>query len=217
MTQALTTSLVTDPKDLEVVFHLRYQVYYLERKYKDSPENIMHDEFDEYSLNFLTRNGKGTPIATARLVLYSPLGFPLEKGYDMSESWVGIDRTHVAEFSRFALSKNIREAEGEAAATPDSKKFGHSEVALHLILALLKESRKRGITHWCAAIERSLWLALRHGGMGLRQIGPPKDYHGIRIPCLASLEELLDNRPFPPSAEYAAFFADVLQHNKDTL
>ena len=211
---AIVTSRVSEPRELEEVFRLRYKVYCLERKFErieDHPGEMERDAYDDHSLHFLTRDGKGRGIATARLVLDSPLGLPLEKEYAMSEAFAGIDRRGLAEFSRFAISKNIRDVDEEAAAAPVSARSGHSEIALSLILALAKESRAQGITHWCAAIERALWMALRHGGMGLRQVGPPKDYHGIRIPCLSSMEELTGNRIFPLTPEMMAVFSDVMR------
>lgn len=211
---SIVTSLVSDPQDLEEVFRLRYQVYGIERgflKVEDYPEGLERDEYDDHSIHFLTRNAKGNPIATARLVLYSPIGFPIEKEYDMSQAFVGIDRRGVVEFSRFALSKNIRDIEKETAAVPASEKFGYSEIALQLIVALVREGRIRGITYCCAAVERALWLVMRHSGMGMRQVGPPKEYHGLRIPCLVSLKELLDARTFPFPPQMHALFADVMR------
>lgn len=198
----LSTKRVADARDLDEVFRLRYQVYCLERKFEkieDHPGGIERDAYDESSIHYLTRDGQGRPIATARLVLDSPRGFPIEMEYDMAQAFAGIDRRTSAEFSRFAISKGVRDSDGEAAriSAPTESLVGHSEIALSLITSLIRESLERGITHWCAAIERALWLALRHGGMGLRQVGPPKEYHGIRIPCMSALTELVDKRTFP--------------------
>ncbi len=200
------TTLAASPSDLEDVFRLRYQVYCLERKFEkieDHPGGIEKDKYDESSVHYLTRDLLGRPIATARLVLDSPHGFPIDMEYDMTQAFADIDRKTTAEFSRFAISKDLRNPNdaATAGAAPSESLSGHSDIAIALIACLMKESWERGITHWCAAIERALWLALRHGGMGLRQVGPPKEYHGIRIPCLASLTEVFDKRVFPLTPE----------------
>ena len=48
-------------------------------------------------------------------------------------------------------------------------------------------SKRLGITHWWAAFERKLWIALRRNGWVFEQIGPYVDYHGLRAQFLCEV------------------------------
>ncbi len=196
-------------KDLEDVFRLRYQVYTQEHQFlnpNDYPDGLEKDDFDNSSIHLLIRNDQGRAIGTARLVLNSEKGFPIEKEYDITKTLAQIDRKKLGEFSRFAIPRNLK-GENDGSRSTESSRAGHSEIALALILAIFQESQKNGVTHLCAAIERALWLALRRGGTTMHQIGEPKDYHGLRIPCLLPLEEFVRLRSFPFPREVEAFYA----------
>ncbi len=196
------------PQDLEDVFRLRYQVYVVEHGFEnpaDYPDKLEKDLYDDSSVHFLARDNQGRAIGTARLVLNSNHGFPMEKEYDITKTLAQIDRKKTGEFSRFAIPRNVQGERGDS--FNESARAGHSEIALALLLAVFQKSEQEGLTHWCSAVERALWLALRRGGVYWHQIGEPKDYHGIRIPCLLPIEECVNLRVFPFPKEVEAFYA----------
>src|SRR5882724_13667013 len=60
---------------------LRYEVYCLEQRFVDAArctDGRESDEFDLHAIHFAAATDRGEVVATLRLVLGSPLGFPLE-------------------------------------------------------------------------------------------------------------------------------------------
>jgi N-acyl amino acid synthase of PEP-CTERM/exosortase system len=47
-----------------------------------------------------------------------------------------------------------------------------------------------GLTHWFTVMAKGLYVILRRWGVSFMQIGPARDYHGIRAPYLISLDSL---------------------------
>ena len=63
------------------IYHLRYLVYSRECgfiKEEDYPDEMEHDKYDPYSLQFVAEDYNGV-IGTIRLILDNPAGFPLEE------------------------------------------------------------------------------------------------------------------------------------------
>lgn len=102
---------VTDEKELREVFKLRFKVYCLEwgfEKMEKFPDGLEKDEYDEHSVHFAAYDDSGKIMATIRLILGSPEGFPVEKycqaGVDRNE----IPENNIAEISRLAISREYR-------------------------------------------------------------------------------------------------------------
>ena len=97
---------------LNDIFGLRYQVYVNEWGFEashDHPEGLEYDDFDEHSVHIYARSDDGSHvIGTIRMILNSPLGFPIERHFDIQGIPLGIDRNSVAEISRLAVSKEFR-------------------------------------------------------------------------------------------------------------
>ena len=64
---------------------------------------------------------------------------------------------------------------------------------------MYKESKRRGITHWFAIMERSLWRLLNLSGFNFIEIGDEVDVYGPVRPYMAELskieQELKENKP----------------------
>lgn len=101
-------------EELEEVFKLRYKVYCLERNYLDSndcPNGAEKDIYDNYSVHFLAFDtDKNKIVGTSRLILNSPLGFPIEKEWDLSEAIKSTKdiRNKIVEISRFIIALENR-------------------------------------------------------------------------------------------------------------
>ena len=67
---------------LAAVRRLRYEVYCLERQFVDAAscsEGQESDDYDPHAVHFAATTPSGGVVATLRLVLDSPRGFPLEE------------------------------------------------------------------------------------------------------------------------------------------
>lgn len=102
---------VSDEKELNEVYKLRYKVYCEEwgfekpEKYPDRQET---DEFDKNAVHFAAIDGSGKTVGTVRLILFSPDGFPLEKHCDIDSSGEGGRGEDTAEISRLIIGRNYR-------------------------------------------------------------------------------------------------------------
>jgi len=196
---------------LNDIFGLRYQVYVNEWGFEspvDHPEGLEYDDFDDHSVHIYACGDDGSQvIGTVRMILNSPLGFPIERHFDIQCLPPGIDRDAVAEISRLAVSKEFRRR------AIDRKIFGaerfapnqipsfmlngrdfrrHCEHALvrGLYIALYRDSKAREITHWYAVMAKGLYTILKRWGIAFVQIGQERDYHGLRAPYLVNIESI---------------------------
>ena len=193
------------------IFGLRYQVYVNEWGFEaadDHPDGLEHDDFDEYSVHIYARSDAASEVVgTIRMILNSPLGFPIERHFEISELPPGIDRNAIGEISRLAVSKEFRRR------AIDRKIFGlerfvsnqiprfmrngrdfrrhcEHELVRGLYIALYRDSKSRGLTHWYAVMAKGLYTILKRWGINFVQIGPARDYHGSRSPYLVSIESI---------------------------
>lgn len=196
---------------LNDIYRLRYQVYVNEwgfERPQDHPEGLEFDEFDDHSVHIYARSDAvDQVIGSVRMVLDSPLGFPLERHFDISDLPGGNDRKAIAEISRLAISKDYRRRAidrkifGLERAAPnqiprftengrDFRRHCEHLLLRGLYLNIFRDSKLRGITHLYAVMAKGLPLILKRWGIFFVQIGPEKDYHGIRAPYLVSLENI---------------------------
>ncbi len=202
---------------LNDICKLRYHVYCNECKFleKDNyPYGIEVDEFDPFSLHFVIER-EGELIGTSRLILNSAFNFPFERyckanlTYDVGS----LDKTKVAEVSRLIISKSYRRrkkdglyysydhADGADSSKQDEIDFRRSirPIIFGLYREMYKESKKRGITHWFALMERSLWRLLNLHGFDFIEIGKEVDVYGPVKPYLAEIakieRELKEKKP----------------------
>jgi N-acyl amino acid synthase of PEP-CTERM/exosortase system len=201
------------------VYKLRFQVYCLETGFErqencevfneDGHEVYLEvDSYDRRSDHYLVRHRRlGLYAATVRLVL--PNQEDLLQPYPIEEHCVlespVIDpniRAHLAEISRFAVSKEFKRRPHEAGTlagvgpqpetyfAPDERRvFPH--ITIGLFAAIVRMTRAHGITHWYAVMEPALLRFLRLFGIRFVPIGPEVDYHGLRRPCLAEVDKVL--------------------------
>lgn len=196
---------------LNDIFCLRYQVYVNEWGFEsphDHPAGLEYDEYDEHSVHVYARSdAQDQVIGTVRMVLNSSLGFPLERHFDITDLPADIDRNAIAEISRLAISKEYRRRAidrkifGLERTAPnqiprfvengdDFRRHCEHQLVRGLYLNIYRDSKLRGLTHLYAAMAKGLHIILKRWGIYFVQIGPEKDYHGIRAPYLVSLESI---------------------------
>jgi len=202
------------------VYKLRFQVYCLEtgfeRKedckvvFEDGREIwLEEDKYDRRSDHYLIRHRRtGLYAATVRMVLPHPDDpmeiYPIEENctLDAPVKDAGI-RRHLAEVSRFAVSKDFKRRRGEAGtlagiASMPEVHFEPEErrmlphMTLGLFAAVARMTCSHDINYWYAVMEPALLRFLYLFGIRFQPIGPDVDYHGLRRPCLATLEGMSD-------------------------
>lgn len=208
-------STVDGTADLETTYRIRYRVYCSERGFLPQeayPGRLETDEFDAHAVHMLARHRAGEPAGTARLVLHSPLGFPILEHCVFSGEYAFLNDpadprlSSYGEISRVAISKTFRRREGDSqyggpprtdcsfeqvqhvVEFPASKDT--PEILLGLLRQIYHESKRRGLTHLLLACERSLYVMLRRLGFLVFPIGPEVDYYGPVRPYVASIQAL---------------------------
>jgi len=223
--QSLIFRRAATQADREKVFRLRYQVYVVERGFErpeDHPGGIERDAFDDVALHFLCEAPDGSPVGTLRLILPSPLGYPLEKHCALTIDPAQLPRDRLAEISRLAITREYQRRRSDplhpGPLVPADRRCGEpdrranpleerrlagdrrrADVAVGLYREMFRASKRLGITHWYAAMQDKLLIILEGFGFVFQQIGPFIEYHGRRAPFLGSVsacEESVRNR-FP--------------------
>ena len=183
---------------MEEIYRLRYEVYCLDCGFEDPseyPDGLEQDLYDSQSVHFIAYHPSHGIVGTVRLVLDSPLGFPLERYCQLGDETKKLQRPKLAEISRLAVKRAWRS----------------SAITLGLLKILYQESKRLGLKYWVAAMEKKLERLLRRFSLIFREIGAVVNYHGPRIPFLGvinSLEYTLATRE-PGIYE---FFVHDLEH-----
>ena len=200
---------VTTPELKQEVYKLRYQVYCSEKHFltENYPDGIEHDEYDVRSCHYLIRHkATGYYMATARLILPDSNDlqkpFPIELGSQIEATRLpmAIYRPQLAELSRFCVSKEFRRranerdliVSNEADADRTEKEKNESpNLTLALFACAIKMSNEHDIHHWYAIMEPALKRVFSTLGIHFLDVGEPVDYHGIRVPCVINVVDVL--------------------------
>jgi N-acyl amino acid synthase of PEP-CTERM/exosortase system len=133
-----------------------------------------------------------------------------------------VDRDRIAEISRLAVSKEYRKRavdnlmynDGQLAQDPheaakelQEKRKQEFFIIMGLYICMYLESRELGLTHWYAVMARGLRILLKRMNIQFLPIGPEVDYHGMRVPYLGNIEEIVKK----VSNEKAEFFQEYLK------
>lgn len=214
LTRYFEFSRVDDPDLLATALQLRYQVYCQERHFLDPsqyPQQLETDAYDSHSVHFVGRHRQRTLAAsTARLVLPSYLGFPLQSHCEFYPDFAFIGEAghpalrHYAELSRLAVSRRFQQRAGDTfyggpprpadvpaeAAQEASPQEAGPEIIAGLFKRMYQETKRLGITDLVVAMERGLYLLLRRMGYRFHAIGPVVDYYGPVMPYTKNIAEL---------------------------
>jgi N-acyl amino acid synthase of PEP-CTERM/exosortase system len=171
------------PGVLDAIHRLRYQVYCLERQFLDlgaHPEGRERDEYDRHSVHFAATDETGEVVATVRLVLHSPLGFPLERrAAELAPAFHTLPPARTAEISRLILASEHR-----------GTTVGDPRLLFSLLKELYEEGRRRGLHGLLASMEGRLARLLRRLGLPFAPIGPEMEYFGPVCPYWAALDTM---------------------------
>jgi N-acyl amino acid synthase of PEP-CTERM/exosortase system len=196
------------------VYKLRYQVYCIETKFENPelyPDGLEFDDFDQQSVHYLIRHRKsGDYAATTRLVLPDAKKpeklFPIELHCEIDNIAVlPLNRKHLAEISRFCVSKAFKKRKNEANTLvgidpnwqPDQftlderRTFPH--ISLALMICVIKASYENNIYYTYAAMEPALLRFLSTLSINFITIGPLGDYHGERWPTMIKATDMRED------------------------
>ncbi|HNU71724.1 MAG TPA: PEP-CTERM/exosortase system-associated acyltransferase [Thermodesulfobacteriota bacterium] len=198
----------------EETYRLRYQVYAEEfhfEKVEDYPLGQESDQFEPHSLHFAALNEHNTVIGTIRLILPSGAGFPIARLVPARCLSDGGRRVETAgEISRLAVSKRYRrrqedglfgvesylmQSEGgvlqdSVPAPPHHERRARPVILLGLFRIMYYASKRHNVDQWYMVSEEKLFYALRKYGFTFHPIGKPAEYHGLRVPYHAFIEEI---------------------------
>jgi N-acyl amino acid synthase of PEP-CTERM/exosortase system len=203
------------------VYKLRYQVYCLERGFLDMPpDGLEHDEYDEHSCHYLIRHRESqTYMATTRLILPNKKPFPMEANSEIDniELVKTIPRNHLAELSRFCVSKQFRRRANEQnliitndtdeSRLPPRGKSSSASITLSLFACAIQMSVDHNIQYWYAIMEPASKRIASALGIYFVEVGSPVDYHGIRVPYAIKVADIL-NTAAEKSPEYWAMLTN---------
>lgn len=187
---------------LAEIQRLRYDVYCVERGFLDGnafPDDREWDAFDEFAIHLVATGTDGQVTGTARLVVDSPLGFPLEeRAGGLGPAFDALPRHRTAEISRLVVAKSRRHV--HKSGRESGRERVHPVVLFKVFREICIESRRAGLHYWLAAMEPSLQRLIRRClGFEFVQIGEPIEYYGTVVPYMASIADfratLLRDRP----------------------
>lgn len=159
---------------------LRYEVYCLEQRFVDAArctDGRESDEFDAHAIHFAAATDRGEVVATLRLVLDSPLRFPLERYAPglLDDRPLG-ERPRTGEISRLIIAPRYRSATTR-----------EPLILFGLFRHLYEESWRLGLDFLMAAMEPRLARLLRRLGFPFMTLGAPISYFGEVTPYGAHL------------------------------
>lgn len=206
--------VIDNTRYLQESYALRYEVYCNEQHFL-APEDYLSkleiDAFDNRALHIGAINREGVLVGTVRLVLPSAKGFPLFEHCPLFSEYKTLADSNnriqqaAAEISRLAVSKSYRRrandgmyglAETEDKIAPQERddkvtqRRNRPELVLGLYRAMYRDSKRQGITHWFAAMEKTLLRLLHRYQFGFEPIGPEIDYYGPVTPYLAEIAKM---------------------------
>lgn len=204
----------------DAAYALRYQVYCLENPYEDAAlhrDGREQDDYDAHAVHSLIQHrDSGTFAGCVRLILPDPADpaalLPIEADcahafYDRHRGLrPSLDRTRLAEISRFSVSKEFKRrlSEGGSASGASARAIyadaeqapegGHRalpHITIGLIAAVIQMSVAHGVTYWYAVMEPSLLRLLSRFGIRFQSVGHMVAHHGRRRPAAASVPEVI--------------------------
>lgn len=168
---------------LAAVRRLRYEVYCLERQFVDAAtcsEGQESDDYDPHAVHFAATTPSGGVVATLRLVLDSPRGFPLEAhAAGLLDTQPSVERGRTGEISRLIVAADYR-----------AGTIRQPLLLFGLFRHLYEECRRLDLGYLVAGMERGLTRLLRRLGFPFLALGEPISYFGEVVPYGASLASM---------------------------
>lgn len=204
---------------LEIAYSVRYQVLCVEKRLPGFdaslyPDKLEKDNYDNHSSHFLIRfRPTGDFIGTARLIMFNPLQpenlFPIELYGQLDPALCDLKtlpRQRTAEISRFVIVNQFDQRKADRR-NHGTERINENSIArerrsmdrrcaphLALLLAagIVRLCAKQNISYWLSVMDPALNRLLGYYGLNLNPIGPIVNYHGLRRPYFAKVEDVLN-------------------------
>jgi|GEM_PF-1488083 len=201
-------------------FHLRYQVYCLERGFEPIEEcrdGVETDAHDDRAIHFITRyRHTGRALGVTRLVMdHSDAPLPIE-AHGIAAVNHELDRQRgmgrrLGEVSRLAVTRELKQLCRPASpqgGEPRPPRIIPLHVSLGLLALLYKKSCQQRISHWVVLLDAALVRCYARFGIQGEPLGPIIDHRGPRQPLLISVSEIGERiqRRCPPLAQLVSDF-----------
>lgn len=209
LTQILQTGMSVEvaqtANEIRQAQALRHRVFCLERRLFDTlpSAHLDQDPFDEAAQHIVVRRASDSEVvATTRIVRGQTadhgIALPMHQ-YCSPTLFDGLPMHSVGEISRFAISKQMRGADGASGPA----------IRLLLLRGILQASQDMGLTHWCALMEPSLIRLLSVTGLQFNAVGPLVEAYGQRQPCWAHIDHAVSRG----RTSHPHFYQAVAGHN----
>jgi N-acyl amino acid synthase of PEP-CTERM/exosortase system len=196
------------PSLMNRVYELRYQVYCVENPFEDPGQNIggreMDADDDRAAHVLLIHRKTGEAAGTARVIFPDdrrPLPIEHVIDSDGQAHYCQLPLHRIGEVSRFAVSKAFRRRRNEDryadigfSATPKSAEHRVMPfITFGLVRGIVRICLERDISHITAVMEPPLIRLLKRFGLDFQSVGGLVEYHGLRQPCVANLDDLINH------------------------
>lgn len=186
---------------MEKIYRLRFDVYARQCKFireEDYPQQLESDEYDRHSVHFAALDRSGKVLATTRIILTDEKMSPLLKAFPQLSDSCSFRPGSIVEVSRFIICKKSCYPENFAPRLSRHGKPGsvlRAYVVHGLFQAVYEEVKSRGITYWCALMEKSLQQLLKIYGFRTACLGQYVDMYGPVKPYLGTVADFEQSRP----------------------
>jgi N-acyl amino acid synthase of PEP-CTERM/exosortase system len=204
-----TFGCIDDGPHLAASYALRYRVFCEELGFlapEACPDGLERDPYDDHAWHVGAFNRAGDVVGTARLVWPSALGLPMFDHCRVEPAApAALESQVAAEVSRLAVDLRYRRRRGAGRYGLDTgggvaepgdgleRRGARPEIVLGLYKEMYQLSKRHGVTHWYAAMERGLLRSLAGFGVRFVPVGPEADYHGRVIPGVVAIEDMEAN------------------------
>jgi N-acyl amino acid synthase of PEP-CTERM/exosortase system len=197
------------PRRLDDAYRLRYQVYCVENAFEnpaEHPDLRERDKWDAHSRHaVLIYRVSGDVVGSVRVILpvfegeFKPLPIHSLLAAPERRELERYEASTLGEVSRYAVSKQFRRRAGEQVypdvnldwpSGADARRLA-PHISLGLIRAVAQLADQHHVAVLCAAMAPALLRLLERFGLAFSPLGPPIEYHGLRQPCLARVDDLM--------------------------
>jgi N-acyl amino acid synthase of PEP-CTERM/exosortase system len=217
---------------LREAYRIRYQVYCVENPYEDPEQQdgtFESDQEDDRAVHSLLLHRRTGEIAgTTRVILpdrqeLRPLPVATLLHGEHRRNFDRFPAAQTVELSRFAVSKEFRRRRGEeryadvAHGDPalQNERRVMPYITLGLIRGMFEVCLEHDITHIAAVMEPPLIRILDRLGLHFTPIGRVVVHHGLRQPCYALLDELIEDARDDDTMVWQYAMEPLLRRNHD--
>lgn len=225
-------SLAMTRKQRDEVYQIRYRVYCEEFGYEPASVFSNHQEVDEFDCQsihcLVTHRASGQPAGCVRVVMVEDNDrMPMEAhvGDSLDQSFFDSFRDRrntLCEISRLAVDTGFRRRHRDQETrfgNIDSNSFSTGElrtfplIALALMLGAGAAADILERKNCFAIMESALPKLMKRTGIDFRRVGTDFEFHGVRAPYYANMDELIKNA----TPELRLYFNEIRKQFAATL